>query len=144
MFGPYTIINFIRQFIKIPDNIWKILHTDISDGIPLLFVFLWTCFGLDTRRCNQPLYWSYQIIFLLWICDSHIVQTAKLQRYVQNDVVITTLDLFVFTNISTTTIFHFNSCEINKSENFLTYELLLSELLPSGATMINRRWCYNC
>ena len=105
MFGPPPLINFIRKFIKLPDNLLKVLHTDISDGITLLFVFLWNCFGLDTQRCNQPLYWYSQIIFWLWICDSHLVQTAKLQRYVQNDVIITTLDISVFPNISTTTIF---------------------------------------
>ena len=98
-------------------------------------------FGL---ALNQPLSWSSQIIFLLWRCDSHLVQTAKLQQYVQNDVIITTLDVSVFPKISTTTIFHVNSCEITKSEISLTYDLLLPECLPIGATMINRQWFYNC
>ena len=43
------------------------------------------------------------------------------------------LDLPVFPNISTTTIFHARRCEI-----------FLPEHLPSGETMINRQWCYNC
>ena len=39
MFGPPPLINFIRTFLKLPVNLWKVLHTDISDGIPCLFYF---------------------------------------------------------------------------------------------------------
>ena len=102
------------------------------------FVSIWTFIGLDTHRGNQPLYRSSQIIFWLWRCDSHIVQTAKLRRDVQGDVLITILDLFVFPNITTTTKFYVHRCELSKCE------LLLPERLTSGSTMINKRWCHNC
>ena len=144
MFGPPPIISFKRKFLKLPDNIWKVLHIDIYDGISCLFVFLWNCFGLETQRINQPLSWYYWILFWLWRCDYHLVHTVKLQWDVQCDVLITTLDIYVFYNIAMTTIFNVHSCELTKCELFLTCEIFLPEHLPSGATIINRRWCYNC
>ena len=105
MFGPIPLINFIRWIIKLPDNLWNVLHTDIYDGIPYFFAFVWPCFGLDTQRGNKPLFWSSQIIFWIWRCDYHLVQTTKLQQYFQGGVFITTLDLSVFSNIVTTTFF---------------------------------------
>ena len=47
MFEPPHLIPFIRQFIKLPDNIWNVLHTDICYCIPLLFAFI--CHALDLR-----------------------------------------------------------------------------------------------
>ena len=138
MFGPPSLITFIRSFRKILYNIWKVLHTDIFDGLPCIFVFLWSFFAIETQRCNQPLSWSSLIIFWLWICDSHLVQTAKLQWDVQSDVLVTTLDLSDFHNFVTKTIFHVHSCELTKCEVFL------QERLPSGSIMINSCWCYNC
>ena len=114
-----------------------VLLADISYGIPCLFALLWPYFGLDTQRGNQLLPWSFQIIFWLWRCDSHLVQTVNFQRYVQCDILATTLDLSVFPNIATTTIFHVHICELTKCELFLPEHLL------SRSTMINRRWCYN-
>ena len=143
MFGPPSIISFIRKNLKLSDNIWKVLHTDIYDGIPWLLVFIWTCFGLDTQRGNKPFYWSYQIIFWLWRCDSHLFQTVKIKQDVKGDTIITNLDLYVFPKIETTTIFHVHSWELTKCELFLTCGLLITEHFTSGATMINRRWCYN-
>ena len=143
MFGPPPLITFLGKIFKLPDNLWKVLRTDISNGIPCLFLFLWNGFGLDTQRVNQLLSWSYLIIFGLWRCDSHLVHTEKLQLDVQGGVLITILDLSMFPNIATTTIFHDHSCELTKCEIFLTCELFLPELLLSGSTMINRRLCYN-
>ena len=37
MFGPHILITFIRLFFKLPNNIWKVLLTDIYDGITWLF-----------------------------------------------------------------------------------------------------------
>ena len=144
MLGPPYLITFIRQFLKLPDNLWKVLHTDISDGTPLIFVFLWPWFDLETQRGNQPLYWFSYIIFFLWRFNSRLVRTAKLQLYFQGGVLITTLDLSVFPNFFLTTNFHVHSCELTKCEIFLLREIFLLELLPSGTTMINRQWCYNC
>ena len=42
MFGPPPLITFIRRFIKLTDNLLKVLHTDIYDG-KLAFLYL---FGL--------------------------------------------------------------------------------------------------
>ena len=116
IFGPPSLIPFIRQFLKLPDNLWNVLYTDISYGIPCLFVFLWPYFDLGTQRSNWPLSWSSQIIFWLWICDFHIVQTAKLQWYFHGDFLITTLDLSEFSNILMNTIFHAHSWELTKFE----------------------------
>ena len=55
---------------------------------------------------------------------SYLVQTDKLQWDAQGDLLITTLDFSVFTNIATTTIFHVHSCEITKCELFLTCKLV--------------------
>ena len=57
-----------------------------------------------------------------------------------SDILVTTLDLLVFPNIASTTIFHVHSQE----QIFLTCELSLPERFPSGSTIINIRWCYNC
>ena len=124
IFGPLPHISLTRLFFKLIDNLWSILHTDIINGIPCLFVFLWPYISLETQRGNQPLSWSSLIIFWLWRCDYHLVHAAKLQMYVQGDVLITILNLFVFTNISTTTIVYFHSCELTKSALFLPLLLL--------------------
>ena len=137
MFGTLLHITLIRQIFELLDNIWKILHTDISNGITWLFLFLWPCMGFDTQRGNKPLSWYSQIIFWIWRCDSHLVHTNKLQQYVQGDVLLTIINLSVFPNIATTTIFHVHRCDITKCELFPL------ECLPIGVTMINRRWCYN-
>ena len=63
----------------------------------------------------------------------NLVHMTKIQRYVQEDVLLTVLDLPVFPNIVTTTII-----------NVHQYELFLPERLTIVATMINRRWYYNC
>ena len=135
MFGPLLHITLIMQLFKIFDNIWKIIHTDISNGTPCLFVFLWPHIGLDTQRGNQQLSWSSQIIFCIWICDYRLSQTTKFQLYEQGDAFLTILNPSVFPNIFTTTNFHVHRCELTKCELFLPERLL------SGATTTNRQWC---
>ena len=132
MCGPLTRITLIRQLLTFLNNLRNILQTDISNGIPWLFFFLWPSNGLDSHRCNQPLSWYSLIIFWLWRCDYHIVQTTKIQRDVQSDVILTIPDLSVFPTILKNTIFHVHWCE-----------LFLLKYLPSVATMINIQWCYN-
>ena len=61
------------------------------------------------------------------------------EKYVTLDILVTTPDLPMFPNIATTAIFHVHSSE----QIFLTCEHFLPESLPSGATIINMRWCYN-
>ena len=39
MFGPLLHITLIRKILKLLNNLIKILQTDISNGIPSLFVF---------------------------------------------------------------------------------------------------------
>ena len=53
---------------------------------------------------------------------------------------LTIFDLFMFPNIALITVSHVHR---HKQILLLTCELFLSERLPSGATMINRRWCNN-
>ena len=139
-----SLLNFIRQFLKLPYILWKVLNIDISYVISCPFVFLWTCFGPETHRGNQSSSWFSQNIFCLWSCDFHLVKTSKLQRNVQGDVLVTTIDLSVFPNITKITIFHIHSCELNKCHILPTCERFLPELLPSGSWMIHIQWCYNC
>ena len=79
-----------------------------------------------------------KIIFWIWRCDYHLVQISNFQLDIQGDVLVTALDLCYFPNILTTTIFHVHSWKLVNCETFLP------ELLPSGETMITRRWFYNC
>ena len=111
------------KFLQLPYNFLKVLHTDIYYGIPWIFAPLWPWFGLENQRCNQPLSWYSQIIFWLWRCDSHLFKTDKLQRFVQGGVLFTTLYLYVFPNIATTTIFHVHSCELTRCKIFFPCEL---------------------
>ena len=70
IFGPPPLITFIRYFLKLPDNLWRVLLTDIYYGIPCLFSFLWPWLVLETQRGNQTLYWFSQIYILalkIWL-----------------------------------------------------------------------------
>ena len=69
MSGPIPYITLMRQLLKILGDILKILHNDISKGIPCLIVFLWPYNGLETQIFNQPLSWYSQIIFYIWRYD---------------------------------------------------------------------------
>ena len=122
----------------------KVLHTDIFDGISCLFVFWRPYFGLEIQISYQPLSWYLQLYFWLWICGFHLVQIVKLPWDIQNliniqgDTLVTTLDLLVFPNFTTTTVFHVQRLK----QILLTCEIFLLERLLSGATTRNRRWCY--
>ena len=109
VFGPLPFLTFISWLLKLPDIILRFLHTDISVGIPVLFVFIWHYFILDTQRSNQPISWYSQFYLFILKCDYHLVQTAKFQQDVQGDLLVTTLDLAVSTNITTTSIFQVHS-----------------------------------
>ena len=132
-------IRYFSNFLKLFDNLWKVLLVDISDGIPCLFVFLQPYFGLKIKSGRQPLFWSSQFPFLLWRCGFHLVQTFKLWWDIQGDDLVTILYLLVFPNFATTKIFHVHRLK----QIFLTCELFLPDCLPNEATMINRQWCYN-
>ena len=113
------------QFFKLFDFFGKVIHTDISDGIPCIFVFFWPCFGLESQSGYQPLSWSPQFSFWLWICGFHPVQTVKLLWDIQGDTLVTTPDLLVFPNFATTTIFHVHRLK----QIFLTCKIFLPERL---------------
>ena len=89
--------------------------------------------------CVKSIPKSAELHFWLWRCGFHLFQTVKLLWVVQGDTLVTTLDLLVFPNFATTTIFHAHRLK----QIFLTCELFLPEHLPNGATIINIRWCYN-
>ena len=109
------------QFFKLFDFVGTVLHAEISDGIPWLFVFFRPCFGLDIQSGYQPLSWSIQFYFWLWRCGLHLVQIVKLLWDIQNliniqgDTLVTNLDLLVFPNFVTTTFFMFT----NSNKSFL-------------------------
>ena len=146
MFGDPFLIRHFPNFLKRFDNLRKVLLTDISDGIPCLFVFWQPYFSLSSQSGYQPLSWSFQFSFWLWKCGFHLVQIIKLLLdfqnliHIQSDTLITILDIFMFPNIVLTTVSHVHRL---KQILLLTCELFLPELLLSGSTMINRRWCNN-
>ena len=109
------------QFLKLFDNLRKVLLADISDGIPCLFVFLRHYFGLEIQSGYQPLSWYSQFSFWLWRCVFHIVQTVKLCWNVQGDDIFANLDLLMLPNFEMTTIFHVHRLK----QIFLTCELSL-------------------
>ena len=143
------------SYEEVLDDVWSVLGCSCVDwgrfvssnifwcrwqsGKKNLFVFLRPYFDLEIQSGYQPLYWSSQFSFWLWRCGFHLVQTVKLCWDIQGDDLVTTLDLFVFPNFATTTIFHVHRLK----QIFLSCELFLPERLLSGETMINRRWCYN-
>ena len=101
------------NFFKLFDFVGKVLHTDISNSIPCLFVFFRPCFGLDSQSGYQPLSWSLLFYFWIWRCGFHLVQIVKILWDIQNliniqgDTLVTTFDLRVFPNLATTTVFMF-------------------------------------
>ena len=95
VFEPLLLISQFPNFLKLFDNLQKVLLTNIYDGIPFLFVLLRPYFGLESQSGNQPISWYFQFSFWLWRCGFHLVQTVKLWWDVQGDGLVTTLDLFV-------------------------------------------------
>ena len=132
VFGPLTHRTLMRQILKLLNNIRNILKSNISNAKLCLLKFLWPSNGLETQRGNQPLDWYSKIIFWFWRYYFHLVKTTKFQRDVQGDVLLTIIDLPLFPKIVMSTSFHVHRCE-----------KFLPERLLSGATMINRQWCYN-
>ena len=58
MFGDPFHIRYLDNLFKLFDNVGKVLHAEISDGISCLFLFLRPCFGLECQSSYQPLSWS--------------------------------------------------------------------------------------
>ena len=106
MFGDPFHIRYFSNFLKVLDNLQKVILADISDGIPWLFVFLRPYFGLEIQRCYQPLSWSFQFSFWLRRCGFHLFHYVKLCWDIQGDDLVITLDFLVLSNFATTTIFH--------------------------------------
>ena len=55
MFGDPFHIRYVDNFLKFFDLVGKVLHSDIYDGIPRLFVFLRPFFGVENQSGYQPL-----------------------------------------------------------------------------------------
>ena len=56
MFGDPFQIMYLANFLKLFDNLRKVLLTDIYNAIPCLFVFFLPYFGLESQSGYQPLY----------------------------------------------------------------------------------------
>ena len=139
MFGGPFHIRYPANFLKLFDHLRKVLLADISDGIPCLFVFLRTLLWYWKPELLPTPFLIFPIFLLtmkMWFPSCSDCQTLW---DVQVDNLFTTLDLLVFPNFATTTIFYVHKLK----QIFLTCKVFLPEHLPSGATMINRRWCYN-
>ena len=72
-------------------------------------------FGLEVQSSYQLLYWYSKFFFWLWRCGFHIVQAIKFLWDVQSGDLFTTLDILVFPNFATTTIFHVHRMKKNNS-----------------------------
>ena len=131
MFGCLFQMRYLNKIFKLDDFVVKVLHTDISGGIPCLFIFCRTCFGLEIQSGYQPISWSFLFYFWLLRCGFHLVQIVKFLWYFQNlvrvqsDTVITILDLSMFPNIALTIVSHVHR---DKQILLLTIELFLPEL----------------
>ena len=55
MFGDPFHIRYLVNFLKLFDNLRRVLLADISDGIPCFFVFLRPCYGIESQSGYQPL-----------------------------------------------------------------------------------------
>ena len=75
MFGPLTHITLIIRLLKFLDNLWNILQTDISNGIPWIFVLLWSSIGLGTHIVNQSL---YILVLEMWFSSCPYYQNPKI------------------------------------------------------------------
>ena len=54
MFGDPFQIRYLDNFFKLFDFVGKVLHTDISDGIPCVFIFFGLALVLRTRAVTNP------------------------------------------------------------------------------------------
>ena len=54
MFGDHFHIRYLENFLKLFDNVRKVLHADISDGIPCLLVFFDPTLVLRARAVTNP------------------------------------------------------------------------------------------
>ena len=54
MFGDPFHIRYLDNFFKNVDNVGKVLHANISDGVPCLFVFFDLALVLRARAVTNP------------------------------------------------------------------------------------------
>ena len=128
----FAFITYIRRTIKLLEQLPELLISNISNGKPC-FLFSWP-FSPEIQRGIHPLTWSPYVIFWLWRGEFHIVQTIKIIRDIQYNVLLAIIDLPMFPNSATYTTFHVQLCGI-----------LFPWHILSVSTMINIWWwCYNC
>ena len=144
MFGDPFHIRYLDNF----SNSLIFLERSFMLTFPMAYLaflyFSTLIWSWDPERWPTPFLISPILLLTLkmWFPYCSYCQTSL--RYsnlinIQGDTLITTLDLHVLPNFTTTTVFH-----VHRLKQFLlTCELFLPERLPSGATIINRRWCYN-
>ena len=77
MFGPLIFIRQFLNFLKLLNNLRNLLLTDISDGIPCLFVFFYLSLVLKLREVINPFpvlsnfpFDSEDVIFILSILSN--------------------------------------------------------------------------
>ena len=99
------------QFFKLFDFVGKVLHADISDGIPCLFVFFELSLVLRAIVVTNPspdlsnsTFDSEDVVSILFRM-SNSSEIFKISE-IQVDTLVTTLDLLVFHNFVTTKVFH--------------------------------------
>ena len=142
MFGYLFQMRYHNKFFKLFDFVGKVLHTDISDVIPCLFIFCRPCFGLESQSGYQPLSWSLHFYFWLWRCSFHLVQIVKFLWEFKNlihifirfqgDTLITILDLSMFPKIALATVSHV--------QRFKQILLLTCKLFSQNVFQVEQPW----
>ena len=129
----FTFVTYIQWNIKILEQLPEVLISNVSNVKACLLFLVWIFFP-DRQKGSHPLTWYFHINTWLWKGDLPLVQTIKLRRYVQDNLLPTIIDLPLFPNIASSTTFHVQWCKI-----------IFPECLLIGSTMINSWWwCYNC
>ena len=139
MFGTILLIRQFLNLIKLLNILRKVLLTEISDGIPCLLYFCNLVLVLKYREVINPFpdlsnfpFDSKDVIFIL----------SRMSNFDQmSKVTYLSLPLIsmCFVILQRPQFFMFTAR--NKFSLPVNFPPRTS---PSGVTMINRRWCYNC
>ena len=145
MFGDPVHISYLDNF----SNFLILLEMSFMLTFPMaylafLYLFLTLLWSWEPERLPTPFLISPILPLtpkMSFLSCSDLQTSLRYSNLIiiQGDTLVTTLDLLVFPNFATTIIFHVHRLK----QIFLTCEVFLLERLPSGATMINRRRCYN-
>ena len=150
MFGCLLQMRYLNKSFKLFDFVGKVLHADISYGIPCLLYFCDLDFVWKPREVTNP----FPDLSIFTFDSEDVVSIlSRLPNFSENfKISYIFLHAFKVTSSSLSLIFQFflkialatvSPIHRFKKIMLLTCKIFLPESLPSGATMINRRWGNN-